>query len=185
MEKEKKEIITKKECAQMLIKRLYFRLYASIACSWLGVLCIWLGYTMQTEWWWNFWDKEAREALDVLFFLVGSLPGITMMLCGIVILWMVADTLLRFVRYKRLDFLVIEDTLMRTARETVRTPKGYREEKVLYFLKSGRYVISGKDKSVFEYSSEDDKFYIMTYGKKQVPVAVYNQKVYEYRTEME
>ncbi|MBO5415427.1 MAG: hypothetical protein J6A83_02205 [Clostridia bacterium] len=52
--------------------------------------------------------------------------------------------------------------------------------KALYFQEHGTYFISGIDGSTYEYSSIDDKFYLVLTGRGKIAL-VYNQKVYEYR----
>lgn len=51
---------------------------------------------------------------------------------------------------------------------------------VLHFQKYGTYLISGVDRSTYDYSSVDDRFYVVLTGKGKIAL-VYNQKVYEYK----
>ena len=185
MPKETKELITKKGCAEELVRRQYVRLYICVAGTLLGALLLWIGCGGLSDTWQWFWGLEERDAVDVLLFAFQLLYETISILCGLLPACVLAEALVRIQRYKKLDFFVAEDTLLRSERETVRGARGYREVKAFYFLRCGRYVITPQDKSVFEYSKEEDRFYVMLYGKHQKPIAVYNQRVYEYRAEPE
>lgn len=80
-------------------------------------------------------------------------------------------------------FDVIEDHLVRMAEdEPIRRGKRISYCDVFYFSRTGRYIVTGADKSAWHYSSEDDKFYVVVMrGKNITPMKVYNSKVYEYR----
>ena len=86
-------------------------------------------------------------------------------------------------RIIKCHFDVIEDHLVRMAEdEPVRSRGRTRYYDVFYFSRTGRYIVTGADKSAWNYSSEDDKFYVVVMrGRNIIPMKVYNSKVYEYR----
>jgi hypothetical protein len=81
------------------------------------------------------------------------------------------------------NFLVVEDELTNLCEETVwrRTRRGRKipvEEKVFYFYKHGRYRITDRDNSAFQYSDVGDTFYIvLNYGHVK---QAYNAKIYRF-----
>ena len=72
-------------------------------------------------------------------------------------------------------------------KESKKNFKIYKKQKkyykaAFYFLNMGRYAVSPVDRSAFEYSDVDDKFYVIVYdGKNKRPQLAYNMKVYQWK----
>ena len=138
-------------------------------------------------------------ALLMIFFVIGLIltfiafrPGVGRVLCGLsfvaLIVWLAVIYARSYVLIARDRFAVVEDTFLYAAEETVHQGRRLKLERVLYFERYGRYVLSPVDGSVFDYSNEGDRFYLVVYEEKtqkshknQPPIRVYNARIYEYR----
>ncbi len=88
------------------------------------------------------------------------------------------------------DLTVVEDLLLHMEEKNTRWLYGHRGAfgifdsrhtvQLFHFQEHGTYFISGIDGSAYEYSSIDDKFYLVLTGRGKIAL-VYNQKVYEYK----
>jgi len=84
---------------------------------------------------------------------------------------------------KKLEFSVVKDKLVRIEEriEYSRVNSSTRIIRLFHFRDHGEYRVTQKDGSAFDYSSEDDIFYLVLYCGSKSPSLAYNAKVYDYR----
>ena len=83
------------------------------------------------------------------------------------------------------SFSVVKDKLVRIEERTeysYRFGRSHAQElKIFHFRDHGEYRVTAKDGSAFDYSSEEDIFYLVLYYGSSTPALAYNAKVYDYR----
>ncbi len=88
-----------------------------------------------------------------------------------------------YIKITRRCFTIVEDTLVRKVdREFTRTFGRTHYDDIFYFETYGRYTVPRTERSAFDYSSENDGFYLIVLkGRKPRIMRAYNTKVYEYQ----
>ncbi len=83
------------------------------------------------------------------------------------------------------SFVVVKDKLVRMEERTEYShSRGHihtQEIKIFHFRDHGEYRVTAKDGSAFDYSSEEDIFYLVIFDGSISPTLVYNSKIYDYR----
>lgn len=91
------------------------------------------------------------------------------------------------------DFSIVEDELVRTVKDEFNVKHFFTTvvdadtrlissyENAFYFDRYGRVVVG---KKMFDYADCGDTFYLVVTNKKDLPVLVYNAKMYEYKENM-
>ena len=182
MNRNDKEMITKAECA----KQIRYQLKASIP-----MICVLCGMSALMALLGSFnniadraWYKLLEDAnvMRVLAFVVAIIGEAVFFLPAILSVWIAVSLLRKLRMAQKGSFRIVQDKLVRIAKDEYVHQYGSRGhiENAFYFLKHGRYRVTKWDRSAFDYSSEEDMFYlVISDGKKPVILLVYNQNVYD------
>lgn len=89
-----------------------------------------------------------------------------------------------YVKITRRCFTIVVDMLIRKVdREFTRVWGRTHYDDVFYFEKYGRYTVPRTERSAFDYSNENESFYLIVLkGRKPKIMRAYNAKVYEYKS---
>ncbi len=96
--------------------------------------------------------------------------------------FLIIRNLVFYVRITGRHYSIVEDTLVRKVdREFTRVWGRVRYDDVFYFEKYGRYTVPRTERSAFDYSSENEMFYLIVLnGRRPRIMRAYNTKVYDY-----
>ena len=184
MQKVEKEKITKAECA----KQIRYQLKASIPmlcvlCGMSALMALFgLGNDVADRAWYKL--LEDATAMRVLAFIMAIIGEAVFFLPAVISAFVAVSLLGKFRMARRGSFRIVQDKLVRIAkdeyvREYSRGAFRGHLENAFYFLKHGRYRVTKWDRSAFDYSSEEDMFYlVLTDGKKPTILLAFNQNIY-------
>lgn len=137
-----------------------------------------LGYLMRA-----FGDPTSEGYLDPqyiaeLFFILAVL----LVAIGFPF-FLIIRNLVFYVRITGRHYRIVEDMLVRKVdREFTRVYGRVRYDDVFYFEKYGRYTVPHTERSAFDYSSENELFYLIVLnGRRPRIMRAYNTKVYDYK----
>ena len=180
MQKVEKEKITKAECA----KQIRYQLKASIPmlcvlCGMSALMALFgLGNDVADRAWYKL--LEDATAMRVLAFIMAIIGETVFFLPAVISAFVAVSLLRKFRMVQKQSFRIVEDKLLRVSKdEYVRVAGRGHLENAFYFMKCGRYRVTKWDDSALEYSTEEDRFYlVVTDRKKPQILLIFNQKIY-------
>ena len=128
------------------------------------------------------WYKLLEDAnvMRVLAFIMAIIGEAVFFLPAVISAFVAVSLLGKFRMARKGSFRIVQDKLVRIAKdEYVRVAGRGHLENAFYFMKHGRYRVTKWDRSAFDYSSEEDMFYlVLTDGKKPTILLAFNQNIY-------
>ena len=124
--------------------------------------------------------RNIPNGIDGEFFgkLMLSLLGLAFVVFSV---WRLIITARSIIKTKNSSFTVVKDKLVRIEERTVTRGQHTYILKIFHFRDYGEYQVTAKDGSAFNYSSEDDIFYLVFFEGSAHPALAYNSKIYDYR----
>lgn len=97
--------------------------------------------------------------------------------------FVIIRNLIFYNKIMRQRYAIVEDTLVRKVDRTgIHSFGPAHNDDFFYFEAYGRYTVPRTERSAFDYSSENDPFYLIVLkGRRPRIMRVYNAKVYEYK----
>lgn len=182
IEQDKHKYINEEYCKCQIIKEakgtMGIWIYVIIICILAGAMAAFLHNQLLS-------DRGDISILGhpiVFFIMMIVCVGIPTLFI-IMMVWLMIARIIQFMKIKRGEFRFVEDTLMAMDIQPpiVRRYHSRPERKVLYFKNAGEYVLNSLDGSVFDYSDVGDTFYMLIMNDGDVPLKIYNKKIYTYR----